>query len=374
LGTPPLRNRMALRGRGGVYNKETPLEFASAGTGLNSYVYVPGRDPREAQGAGAPRITVEEPGPLVATLRIDSDAPGARSLVRRVTLVAGEENVEIEDVLDKVAVRAKESAHIAFPFNLPKPSVGGDTGPPSVCVDEGGALVMPGDNQIAGSCRDFIGAHSGVDVWNSNSGIALVTLDAPLVEIGAITDERQDPESRVRKWPRDTAPGTAAYAYLLNNYWHTNYKADQEGRLRFRFVLRPHSGSTPLHMTGPGGPHIDLTFAALAFRQFSAGYEQPLLARPVTVRTPILRAPFRLEGSGAVSTSIRSDGASGGLLVRLYNASEAEAVARLVAIRGGSPIRVQVVDGAGKVTPVPKGELRMRPFATAIVRVTVSSR
>jgi hypothetical protein len=60
--------------------------------------------------------------------------------------------------------------------------------------------------------------------------------------------------------------------------------------------------------------------------------------------------------------------------VRLYNASEAEAVARLVAVRGGSPIRVQAVDGDGKVTPVPKGELRMRPFATAIVRVTVSSR
>jgi hypothetical protein len=371
--TASLRNRMALRGRGGVYNKETPLEFASAGTGLNSYVYVPGRDPREARGAGAPRITVEEPGPLVATLRIDSDAPGARSLVRRVTLVAGQEAVEIEDVLDKVAVRAKESAHVAFPFTLPRPSIGGDTRPPRICIDQGGALVMPGDNQIAGSCRDFIGAHSGVDVWNSNYGIALVTLDAPLVELGAITDERMDPKSRVRTWRSETPPGTTVYAYLLNNYWHTNYRADQEGRLRFRFVLRPHAGNAAGRDVRPAA-RADTACDALALRQLSAEYEQPLLARPVAARSPILQAPFRLEGSGAVSTSIRPDGASGALLVRLYNASEAEAVARLVAVRGGSPIRVQAVDGDGKVTPVPKGELRMRPFATAIVRVTVSSR
>ena len=33
---------------------------------------------------------------------------------------------------------------------------------------------------------------------------------------------------------------------LLNNYWHTNYKADQQGRLHFRFVLRPHGVEPPL--------------------------------------------------------------------------------------------------------------------------------
>ena len=181
-----------------------------------------------------------------------------------------------------------------------------------------------------------------------------MTLDAPLVEIGAITDERPDPRSRVRTWRSETAAGTAVYTYLLNNYWHTNYKAEQEGRLRFRFVLRPH----------------DSTFDTLALRQLGAGYEQPLLARPATARSPILQAPFRLEGSGAVSTSIRPDGTNGALLVRVYNASEAETVARLVASRRGARMRVQRVDGDGTAGALPNGEIRLRPFATIIVRVT----
>jgi hypothetical protein len=39
--------------------------------------------------------------------------------------------------------------------------------------------------------------------------------------------------------------GTTVHAYLLNNYWHTNYKADQQGPLRFRFILRPHGAEPP---------------------------------------------------------------------------------------------------------------------------------
>lgn len=319
-------------------------DFASGLGALNRYVYVPGRDPGEARGTGVARIAVEDPGPLVATLRIESDAPGARSLVRRVTVVAGDGVVAIEDVLDKTAVRAKESAHIAFPFNVP----GG-----RVRVDEGGAVVMPERNQIDGSCRDFIGVHSVVDVSNDATGVALVTLDAPLIELGAITDERQDPKTGVRAWRKETVAGPAVYAYLLNNYWHTNYKADQEGLITFRFALRPHV----------------MSFDTAALRRFSAEREQPLLARPVTAQSPVMAAPFRLEGPGVMATSIRSEGASGALLVRVYNASETAAAARLVATRPGATLRVQLLDGDGRATPVASGQLRLRPFATAIVRI-----
>jgi predicted methyltransferase len=353
-----------------TFDREKGPDFASGATGLNSYVYVPGRDPGDARAAGAARITAEEPGPLVATLRIESDAPGARSLVRRVTLVAGEETVEIEDVLDKTVVRAKESAHIAFPFHLQRPLIGAVTGDTLIRVDEGGALVVPGQNQIAGSCHDFMGAHSAVDVGNRYFGIALLTLDAPLLEIGAVTDEQQVPNNRVRTWRSETAPGPTVYAYLLNNYWHTNYKADQEGRLTFRFVLRPHPGGATTSTMRQFG--VDAGFDALALRQFSADYEQPLLARPAAARSPIVRAPFRLEGPGIVATSIQSDtGDRRGLIVRLYNASEGEEVARVKADRPGAPIRVDLVEEGRKAAALPNGELRMRPFATAVVRVAL---
>lgn len=30
------------------------------------------------------------------------------------------------------------------------------------------------------------------------------------------------------------------FSYVMNNYWHTNYKADQDGPVTFRYALRPH--------------------------------------------------------------------------------------------------------------------------------------
>ena len=61
-----------------------PASTAPAGTelagpqGLARYRYVPGRDPALAQDAGPVTITVEEPGPLVAVLRAEGQAPGAQ--------------------------------------------------------------------------------------------------------------------------------------------------------------------------------------------------------------------------------------------------------------------------------------------------------
>ena len=158
---------------------------------------------------------------------------------------------------NKTAVRSKESAHVAFPFSVP----GG-----VVRVDLGEAIVRPDETQLPGSCRDFIGAHSVVDVSGPSSGVSLATLDAPLVEIGAITDERQN-DRGTRSWRDRTAPGTTLYAYLLNNYWHTNYKADQQGPLSYRFALRPHGAFDPV-----------------ALRRFSDEQDQPLLVFPVDPR------------------------------------------------------------------------------------------
>ncbi len=233
---------------------------------------------------------------------------------------------------------------MAFPFNLPGARVR---------VDEGGAIVVPDGNQLDGSCRDFIGAHSAVDIANGTLGIALATLDAPLLELGAITDERQDPKTRVRSWRTTTAVGSTIYAYLLNNYWHTNYKADQEGRLAFRFVLRPHAGSP--------------SFGPVELRRFGADNEQPLLVRPVTATSPRLRMPFRFQSAGVIVSSLRAE-RGGAVILRVYNPSQRSGTARIVGGQNAA-IRVSVAEGDRKTTTIANGSIVLKPFATAIVRV-----
>ena len=74
-----------------------------AGRGLNAYLYVPGLDPARARGVGSARISVKERGPLVASLLVESDAPGARSLSREVRIVSGLDRIDLADVIDKSA-------------------------------------------------------------------------------------------------------------------------------------------------------------------------------------------------------------------------------------------------------------------------------
>jgi hypothetical protein len=119
----------------------------------------------------------------------------------------------------------------------------------------------PAKDALPGSCRDFVGAHSALDAAGPNGGVMLGVLDSPLVELGSIVDERPNPAG-IRTWRTEPYEGTTVHAYLLNNYWHTNYKAEQQGRLLFRFVLRPH---------GPEPP--------AAVMALSRDLEQPLVVR-----------------------------------------------------------------------------------------------
>ena len=310
-----------------------------SGLGMNAYRYVPGVDPSAAVPSGPAQVTVQEAGPLVATLRLESDAPGARRLVRQVTLVAGDDRVWLETVIDKQPVREKESVHLAFGVNIASPVTR---------VDQGEALVTIGRDQLPGSCVDFVGPHSAVDVSADGWGVAIATLDAPLMELGAITDERRV-GGAPRTWRTEAAPGGAVFGYLLNNYWHTNYKADQEGELRFRFVLQPHG-----------------TFDAAALRRFGASAGAPLVAMRTAAASPPVPPPFRLEASAAIVSALRPLEDGEGLSVRLYNPAATPASGYLAHLWRG---RLVTAVAPGEPRPLAEPSFQLAPFGSLVLEI-----
>jgi len=192
--------------------------------GLNDYFYVPGTDPAGAKRCGVTKISVEDAGPLVASLRIESAAPGCRRLVRTVRVVEGLDFVELFDVLDKEKIRTKEGVHMAFPFQVPDGVMR---------MDVPFAVVRPEADQMAGACKNWFTVQRWIDVSNSDYGVTWATVHAPLVEVGAITAETP--------WIKHLEPTQTLYSYVMNNYWFTNYKADQEGETPFRYAVRPHA-------------------------------------------------------------------------------------------------------------------------------------
>jgi hypothetical protein len=341
IGPPgrPSSTVIDLTWRSGGPGKEVPL---NAGP-LFQYLYVAGRDPSRAVPASGGNIAASDIGPLVSVIELKGQAPATSGIRRTLVVAAGADTLEMTVEIDKIAVRDKESGHLAFPLNVP----GGVTR-----VDLGEALVEPERNQLPGSCRDFIGAHSVVDVSNAGTGVSIATLDAPLLELGAITDERQN-DRGTRNWRERTAPGTTVYAYLFNNYWHTNYKAYQQGPLKYRFVLRPHAG-----------------FDALALRRFSDEQDNPLLVLSVDPAAPETQAPFILSGDPVTLSSLRVADDGGALVARIFNPTAKTATVTVRPADQDARVSALVSTITGTAAPAAQdGRVTVPALGTRTVRI-----
>ena len=149
-----------------------------AATAVNDYFYLLGNDLKNLQRNGPVTISVKESGPLVASLLVDSDAPGCNHLSREIRMIEGLDRVDLINRVDKKAVRAKEGVHFGFGFAVPDAKVR---------LDVGWAVIRPNKDQIPGSCFNWFSVQRFVDVSNAEYGVTWAPLDAPIVETEKIT-------------------------------------------------------------------------------------------------------------------------------------------------------------------------------------------
>ena len=257
--------------------------------GLNDYFYVAGRDPKNLRRNESVTISVNEGGPLVASLLIESDAPGCHKLTRELRVVDGLEHVDIINVIDKQKIYEQEAVHLAFGFNVPDGVMRMDTP---------WAVVRPEQDQLPGACKNYFTVQRWVDVSNEDYGVTWATVDAPLVEVGAITC---DP--RAVGWIKSLEPSTTLYSYVMNNYWETNYKAGQEGPTTFRYSIRPHR-----------------RFDSAEATRFGIERSQPLIVVPVERQTPVQHSILSVEPAAVIVTAFKPSEGGKAWIVRLFNA------------------------------------------------------
>ncbi len=128
--------------------------------------------------------------------------------------------------IDKKAIRDKEALHICLPFQLDNPSL---------TYGEEILLNYPAD-QLAGSNKEFICVADHFILEDANWRVTVFTPDCNLIEIGSPIDEQQQVGAKV--WKRDNQSVSPLYLYVFNNYWHTNYKADQGGTFDVNLLIR----------------------------------------------------------------------------------------------------------------------------------------
>ena len=303
-----------------LHGKTENLVDRNKGEGANEYLFLEGSDVSQVQQSGTATIHVEEMGPLVVSVRIESSAPGCNSLVRRVRLVAGENHVELTNVVDKKRAplnphpgkggpgddfaqrEAKESVQFAFPFAVREGTMR---------IDVPLAVMRPELDQLPGACKNWLPVGRWVDVSNAEHGVTWVTLDAPLVEVGGITANMLGSQRDPNAWRKQIAPTQRFYSWVMNNHWGTNYRAYQEGVVEFRYALRPHEG-----------------YDAAASSRFAIGLSQPLVTTVASAGA--LKAPLlKVEPQDVLAQALKTSEDGHGWVLRLFGASGEERKAKV---------------------------------------------
>ncbi|MBI9018366.1 MAG: hypothetical protein JEZ07_14025 [Phycisphaerae bacterium] len=272
-------------------------------SGLNDYLYIIGRDAsKNRMGIEGPvKVTVEDAGPLVATLRIESDAPGCKKLIRRVRLCDGFDYVELINTTEKLRELKPEGLYFGFPFDIDN----------SVSrIDSPWAVVQVEKDQIRGANRNFYCVQRWVDVSNKDYGVTWVPVDAPMLQFDPIKIALPFGVQHFRQY---IDPGSYIHSWTMNNHWECNYKAYQQGQITFRYALRPHAGG----------------YDAVEAQHFGRGICRPMLAVQVDAQKPVVQPMFKLLGDGVVVTTIRPTRDGKDLLVRLFNTADKTAKTEL---------------------------------------------
>jgi hypothetical protein len=270
--------------------------------GLNEFLYVKGAESGLPFRAGPVSIGIKEPGPLVVALLIEGEAPGCRTVTREVRVIDGLDRVEVINTVDKLPVRDKEGVHFAFAFSLERPVLR---------LEAPWAVVRPETDQIPSACKNWFTVQRWVDVAEPGRGVTVALLDAPLVEVGSLTANLIGSQHNPRVWLARVEPSARWYSWVMNNHWHTNYRAEQEGPTVFRYALRPHRGFEPLQ----------------AYR-FGVEQSQPLIATPA-VSNPPRRPRLQVTPDSVVITAFKPSDDQRAWIVRLFGAGGKDARARL---------------------------------------------
>ncbi|MBM3882600.1 MAG: hypothetical protein FJ387_23245 [Verrucomicrobia bacterium] len=266
----------------------------AAATALNEYFYLPGSDLARVERSGPVTISVKERGPLIASLVVESEAPGCRKLTREVRVHALRNYIEIVNTVDKLPVRAKEGVHFGFGFQVP----GG-----VLRMDVPWAVVRPEADQLPGACKNWFTVQRWVNLANDRFGVTWLTPDAPLVEIGGLTANLIGSLADPRVWKDTIEPSQTLYSWAMNNHWHTNYRAEQAGPTVFRYYLRPYEVRDGLEA-----------------ERFGLECSQPLLALPARGEAP-RGSGLRLSNGKVLVTAFKPSDDGQALILRLFGAS-----------------------------------------------------
>lgn len=162
-------------------------------------------------------------GPIWKSLVLTADMDGCatnRGVRAEIRLYDTEKRVELHFAIRKLPIPTPEAVYVALPFQSPNSKM---------LYEAQGGCVTPGEDQIPGSASDWQTVQSFLSIRNADGQIVMGSEQAPLVQLGDFNLGKWQPVTRVEK--------PHVYSWVMNNYWFTNFRTEQEGEFKFHYYL-----------------------------------------------------------------------------------------------------------------------------------------
>jgi alpha-mannosidase len=165
------------------------------------------------------------------------DAPGVEMLEQKFTFFAYRPDIEMTATLQKQGITTPEGMYFALPLNLEASW--------RCQFDSAGQWAELDEQQLPGVCRDWLTVDKCVSMYDEEKGVTLACPDAPLVQVGNFHFGREQ-----KAIARDPRP--LLLAWPMNNYWDTNFRAQQPGFVSFTYSLSTFERFAPMEALAAG--------------------------------------------------------------------------------------------------------------------------
>ena len=143
-----------------------------------------------------------------------------------------EKKIEVVYRLRKKAVTDPEAVYVAFPYEVAQGKIH---------LDVPGGTIEAGVDQIKGSSNDWYTVQNFATARNGESQIVMGSQEIPLMQFGAINTGRYEAGA--------VPQSTHMYSWPMNNYWVTNFNADQMGTIQWSYFINSSADNSIAYAT-----------------------------------------------------------------------------------------------------------------------------
>jgi alpha-mannosidase len=181
------------------------------------------------------RVISVEQTPWGWRAKLASSTENTPEIQTEIRVYQDEKKIELIEEIDKKPELKKEAVYFAFPFAMTHPQFQYE-------IQNG--VVDPAKDMYPGAGHEWFSIQHWISVQQDGASATVMPLDAPLATFGDINRG---------EWPTEFGQRTGnIFSYVMNNYWHTNYRAAQGGHFHFRYIITSATRTDPAVLSRMG--------------------------------------------------------------------------------------------------------------------------